>query len=247
VELPTGTVTFVFTDISGSTRLLRELGRQRYGRLLLDYRRLTESAVTDQGGRVVDIEGDGVFAVFRRAREAVVAAAAVQRAVAARAWDGSEPPLVRIGIHTGEAEVAGDGYVGLAVHRTRRICDAARGGQTLVSSTARDLAEDDLPADVGLRDAGERRLRDFLRPERLSEVVADGALPALPARTSHPDEREEAALPWLTPRNAWIAIAVGMLVGIPVLGLLVGQGVPGLIALIVLVALLPIVVRQIRR
>jgi class 3 adenylate cyclase len=177
-ELPTGVLTFLFADMEGSTRLLGRIGRERYAQVLGEYKSLLREMVARHAGRVVDDEGDGVFAVFPRARDAVAAAAESQRELADRDWGDGVELHVRIGLHTGEAEVAGERYVGLAVHRAHRICDAAEGGQTLLSSTTRDLAEDGLPDGIALRDAGERRLKDIPRPERLAELVAEGQSPA---------------------------------------------------------------------
>jgi class 3 adenylate cyclase len=177
-ELPGGIVTFFFTDMEGSTRLLARIGRERFARVLAEHKRLLEETITRNGGTVVDDEGDGVFAVFGRVRDAVVAAIEAHRDLEEHDWADGDAPRVRIGLHTGEAERSGDAFVGLAVHRAHRICDAAEGGRTMLSSTTRDLAEDDLPPGLVLRDAGERRLKDIPRPERLSELVEVADLPA---------------------------------------------------------------------
>jgi class 3 adenylate cyclase len=203
-ELPTGVLTFFFTDMEGSTRLLTQIGRERYARVLAEHKRLLEEVVARHGGSVVDDEGDGIFAVFGRARDAVVAASESHRALDAHDWGDAAAPRVRVGLHTGEAELAGDAYVGLAVHRARRICDAAEGGQTMLSSTTRDLAEDELPEGLLLRDVGERRLKDIRRPERLSELATDAAKPARRIRLEV--EHEQAWPPaWMTARNLVIA------------------------------------------
>jgi class 3 adenylate cyclase len=210
-ELPGGVVTFFFTDMEGSTRLLARIGRERYARVLAEHKRLLEDAVTRNGGTIVDDEGDGVFAVFGRARDGVVAASESHRDLEEHDWAGADAPRVRIGLHTGEAERSGDAFVGLAVHRARRICDAAEGGRTMLSSTTRDLAEDDLPPGLVLRDAGERRLKDIPRPERLSELVEVAEL--APARRIRVEVQMEHGLP---PRRM-LLIAVGIAIAIAAL------------------------------
>ena len=127
-DLPTGTVTFLFTDVEASTRLLDELGDARYGELLAEHRRVCREVWSAHHGFEVDTAGDGFFVAFAKATDAVAAAAAAQEALAAG------PLLVRIGVHTGEASVAETGYVGLHVHRAARIAAVGHGGQVLVSS-----------------------------------------------------------------------------------------------------------------
>jgi class 3 adenylate cyclase len=153
-ELPGGTVTFLFTDIEGSTRLEREL-RDRYGDMLADHRRLLREAFGRYSGHEIDTQGDSFFFVFPRARDAVAAAVAGQRALAEHAWPDGQAVRVRIGMHTGEATLDDGRYVGLAVHRAARISAAGHGGQILLSSSTRDVVEDDLPAGQRLADLGE--------------------------------------------------------------------------------------------
>ena len=148
MDLPTGTVTFLFTDVEGSTRLAKALGASRYGEVLDAHRRLLRDAFRGAGGIEVDSQGDGFFVAFRSASEAVQAATGVQRALAEHRWPEDASVRVRIGIHTGEAAVVDEGYRGLAVHRAARICTSAHGGQVLLSDTTRDLVEPDLPIDV---------------------------------------------------------------------------------------------------
>jgi predicted ATPase/class 3 adenylate cyclase len=174
--LPRGTVTFLFTDIEGSTRLLQRLG-PRYDALLEEHRRLIREAVAAEGGHEVNTEGDAFFIVFASAARAVVAAVAAQRALYGFAWPQDATLRVRMGLHTGEGTPAGGDYVGLDVHRAARICAAAHGGQVLVSHSTQALVEGALPPGVALRSLGERRLKDLLRPEHLFQVVA----PELPA------------------------------------------------------------------
>src|ERR1044071_9357876 len=140
-ELPSGTVTFLFTGLEGSTRLLHSLGRTRFVEVMNEHSRILRQAIEDAGGHVVDTQGDSFFAVFRTSLDAVTAAVAAQRAL-----DLDESRLrVRMGIHTGEAARSGERYVGLAVHRASRIGSAAHGGQVLLSNTTRELVEDDVP------------------------------------------------------------------------------------------------------
>jgi predicted ATPase/class 3 adenylate cyclase len=175
-ELPTGTVTLLFTDMEGSTRLLERLG-DRYVELLYEHRRLLRAAVARFNGREVGMEGDASFVAFTSARGAVAAAVAGQQALATHAWPDGVRPQVRIGIHTGEPLVVAQDYAGLDVHRAARICAAAHGGQVLVSRRTRELLGDDLPPGVGLHDLGEHRLKDLTHPERLFQLLISG-LPA---------------------------------------------------------------------
>jgi predicted ATPase/class 3 adenylate cyclase len=182
-SLPTGTVTFLFTDIQGSTRLAQRLA-DRWPALLQRHNHLVEEAVTGQGGIVFGTEGDAVFAVFSTAPRAIAAAVAAQRALADERWDGGESVLVRMGVHSGEGSLSGDTYVGIDVHRVARIADAGHGGQVLVSAASRMLSDATLPEGVSLRDLGAQRLKDLSRPEQLAMLVVDG-LPDLfpPLRT----------------------------------------------------------------
>jgi class 3 adenylate cyclase len=148
--LPTGTVTLLFTDIEGSTRLLDELG-DRYPEVLGEHRRLLRDSFRDRGGFEVDTQGDAFFYAFPKATDAVEAARKAQLALA----DG--PVRVRIGVHTGEPTVTEEGYVGADVHRAARIMNAGHGGQVLISETTRRL----LDSAVELRDLGEHRLKDI--------------------------------------------------------------------------------------
>ena len=123
VDLPHGTVTLLFTDIEGSTELLRRLG-DRYGTVLDDQRRILRAVVVEHGGTVVDSRGDELFAAFPRARAGLGAAVAAQRALAEHAWPDGELLKVRMGLHTGEPALRDDGYLGLDVHRAARIAAA---------------------------------------------------------------------------------------------------------------------------
>ena len=172
-QLPIGTVTFLFTDIEGSTKLLSRL-RDSYADVQNDHRALLRTAVAGAGGEEVDTQGDSSFFAFRGAREAISAAVAAQRAHAGHEWPADGEVRVRMGIHTGEPVLAEDRYIGLDVHRAARICDAGHGGQVLISSTALALTGGDLPQGVTVRDLGEHHLRDLDRPERLHQLVIDG-------------------------------------------------------------------------
>jgi len=171
--------TFLFTDIEGSTQLLKRL-RDRYGAALAQHQQLLRAAFAAYGGQEVDTQGDAFFVAFSRARDAVLAAVEAQRALAAHEWPDNEELRVRIGVHTGEAAIAENRFVGLSVHRAARICALGRGGQILVSQTTRHVLEDDEDplAGIELRDLGEHTLKDLARPVRLSEVVYGRALPA---------------------------------------------------------------------
>jgi class 3 adenylate cyclase len=174
LDLPRGTVTFLFTDIEGSTRLITALG-DGYAELLATHQRVLRKAIGAHSGCEVGTQGDAFFVAFARARDAMGAAVAAQRALGAVPSPEGVSLRVRMGLHTGEAAVRGATYVGLDVHRAARICSAAHGGQVLVSSATRELVADALQAqDVTLRDLGLYALRDIGRPEHLFEIVAHG-------------------------------------------------------------------------
>jgi YVTN family beta-propeller protein len=171
VAAPTGTVTFVFTDIEASTRLVRELG-ERYGVLLDQHNRLVRRTLGKRGGHEVDNQGDAFFFAFGRARDAVAGAVELQRVITTTQWPEDLGVRVRIGINTGEPGVAEAGYHGIDVVRASRIASAAHGGQIVVSRTTRDLVGD-AGEDVQFRDLGEHRLKG-LDPEQLFQVSAPG-------------------------------------------------------------------------
>jgi peptide/nickel transport system substrate-binding protein len=198
-DLPSGTVTFLFTDIQGSTRLEREL-RELYSDVLQEHGRLLREAFERYGGREVDTQGDSFFVVFPRARDAVAAAVDVQRALGDHEWPARGQVRVRIGMHTGEASVTDGRYVGLAVHRAARISAAGHGGQILLSSSTRDVVEDDLPAGQRLIDLGEQRLKDLPRPERVHQLVVEGLPHEFPPlKSAEEQELGEAAHAVLAP------------------------------------------------
>jgi predicted ATPase/class 3 adenylate cyclase len=168
--LPSGTVTFLFTDIEGSTRILQQVG-ERYAELLEVHRDLIRSAVAAEDGREFGIEGDALFIAFTSPARAVAAAVSAQRALAGHAWPEDAAVRVRIGLHSGEATLAGDNYVGLDVHRVARITAAGHGGQILLSRATAALVEASLPPGVLLRNLGEHRLKDLALPESLYQLV----------------------------------------------------------------------------
>jgi predicted ATPase len=178
-ELPTGTVTFLFTDIEGSTRMLQALG-ESWQPVLEEHHRLMREAIRDAGGIDLRTEGDSFFAVFESPVAAVAASAAAQRALAAHAWPSEGTVRVRMGMHTGEGALGGDDYVGLDVHRAARIASAAHGGQVLLSEATRSLAEHGLPQGVALQSLGPHRLKDLARPEQVSQLTIEGLAAEFP-------------------------------------------------------------------
>ena len=172
-EVRSATLTFLFSDIEGSTRLLRRL-RDRYGEVLSDHRSLMRAAYAQYGGEEMGTEGDALFFAFRRASDAVAAAAAAQRALAAHEWPDGQELRVRMGLNTGEPSVEEGGYFGLGLHLTARICSAAHGGQVLVSQSTRSVCQSEELEGIDLRDMGEHLLKDFDRPERLFQLVIAG-------------------------------------------------------------------------
>ena len=188
-DLPRGTVTLLFSDMEGSTRLLQQLGESHdksgylspgqgaYTSVLSECRHVLRAAFQQWSGHEIDMQGDGFFVAFARATDALSAAVEAQRALARHPWPEGAAVRVRMGLHTGEPSLTSEGYVGLDVHRAARIMSAGHGGQVLLSQTTRDLVEQDLPDHVSLRDLGEYRLKDLERPQRLFQlVIAD--LPA---------------------------------------------------------------------
>jgi predicted ATPase/class 3 adenylate cyclase len=174
--LPTGTVTLLFSDIEGSTRLLQQLGAG-YEMLLADCRLLLRRAFQAHHGQEVGTQGDSFFVAFARATDAVSAAVEMQRALAGHAWSNGVTVRVRMGLHTGEPQLSAEGYVGLDVHHAARIMSAGHGGQVLLSHTTRDLVEHDLPGAVSLQDLGAHRLKDLQHPSHLFQLIIAG-LPA---------------------------------------------------------------------
>jgi class 3 adenylate cyclase len=172
-KLPSGTVTLLFTDIEGSTRLLQDLG-DRYRNVLAEHQRLLRAVFDEHGGHEVSTQGDAFFVAFARASDAVAAAVDGQRVLAAHPWAEGVGLRVRMGIHSGEPTVVAGDYVGLDVHRAARICSAGHGGQVLVSRGTYELVTRELPPGTGLRDVGEHRLKDLAQPEQLYQLVIPG-------------------------------------------------------------------------
>jgi predicted ATPase/class 3 adenylate cyclase len=172
-DLPTGTVTFLFTDIEGSTRLTQQLG-DGWPPLLERHREIARAAWAEQRGVEIGTEGDSFFVVFSSAPLALAAAVAAQRGLAAEGWPANAAIRVRMGLHTGEGLLSGGSYVGLDVHRAARISSAGNGGQILLSASTQALVEGSLPAGAVLREMGEHRLKDLSRPERIWDVAIEG-------------------------------------------------------------------------
>jgi class 3 adenylate cyclase len=175
-SLPTGAVTFLLSDLEGSTALLQQLG-DRYGRLLAEVRRIHRTAVRRGGGHEVDARADEFFAVFERPSAALAAALAIEARLRGRAWPEGLTVRARLGLHGGRPTLSETGYVGLAVHTVARICAAGHGGQILLSGTSRAALEGGAPAGVGFRELGPYRLRGLPEPVILFQVVG----PELPA------------------------------------------------------------------
>lgn len=171
--LPSGTVTFVFTDIEGSTTLLKQLG-SGYGEVLAAHRRIVRETFTASNGIEIDTQGDAFFFAFPRARDAVAAAVEAQRAHVAHRWPDGAAVRVRMGLHTGEPSVVEEGYLGLDVVRAARICTVARGGNVLLSESTRSLLGSTLPEGVSVFPRGERHLKGIDEPERVFELAIEG-------------------------------------------------------------------------
>ena len=186
-----GTVTFVFTDIEGSTRLLQELGDEAYGQVSGDHRRLVREAFGAHGGTEIDTQGDAFFFSFPRARDAVAAAVEAQRALRDHSWPEGRELRVRMGLHTGEPHLGEEGYLGLDVVRAARISAAGHGGQILISETTRALLGNQLPEGVAVHDLGQQHLKD-VQHEHIYELTIDGrSLAAKPLKTERARSREK--------------------------------------------------------
>jgi class 3 adenylate cyclase len=189
--LPGGTVTFLFSDIEGSTRLLEQLG-DGYEAVDRDHRRILRQHLGEAGGREIDNQGDAFFFSFERAKDAVAGAVAAQRDLAAHSWPDGVEVKIRIGLHTGEPTVGEEGYLGMDVVRAARICSAGHGGQILLSETTRALVGNNVPDGVSIRDLGQAHLKD-VQHERIYELaLADGPsefppLKQAPSRTDADD------------------------------------------------------------
>jgi predicted ATPase/class 3 adenylate cyclase len=179
LSLPRGTLTFLFTDVENSTRLMQEIG-ERYVEAQNAHHAILRAAFNSNSGHELRTEGDSFFCVFASAIDACLAAAAAQRALAAYPWEEGARLKVRIGLHTGEAPLVGNEYIGLDVHHAARIAASAHGGQVLISETTRGIVEEKLPTELRVRDLGSHRLKDLARPERLYQLVIDGLRETFP-------------------------------------------------------------------
>jgi predicted ATPase/class 3 adenylate cyclase len=172
-DLPTGTVTFLFTDIEGSTRLLQRLG-PLYRDVLEQHAQIVRSSLAGHGGVEVSTEGDSFFAVFAETPDGIASAVEIQRALRENSWPDGSDVRVRMGMHTGRGELGGDNYLGIDVNRAARIAGASHGGQIVVSSATEMLARHHLTKGVSLRDMGEHGLKDIEGPEQLYQVDIEG-------------------------------------------------------------------------
>ena len=190
-SLPGGTVTFLFTDIEGSTRLLQELGDD-YGDVVRAHRKLLREHLGAKGGAEVDTQGDAFFYSFSRAREAVAGAVAAQRALAEETWPQGTEVRVRMGLHTGEPSVGDEGYLGMDVVRAARICSAGHGGQILLSETTRALLGNELPEGVSVVDLGQQDLKDVQHERIFQLALDDGPKSFPPLKTEAPKSGADA-------------------------------------------------------
>ncbi|MDX6481640.1 MAG: hypothetical protein QOG85_2150 [Gaiellaceae bacterium] len=221
--LPQGTVTFLFTDIEGSTELLKRLGA-RYGELLEDHGRILREAAASHGGHEVDNQGDSFFFAFDRANAALGAAVVAQRALAEHEWPDGVAVRVRMGLHTGEPSVGGERYVGLGVHRAARVGASGHGGQVLLTNPTRELVEEEVDG-VAVRELGLYRLKDIDRPELLYQLDIAGLPSEFPPLKA---EKIEAARPLLR-RPLVLASLVGVVaLAALVAALALGGGSSGL-------------------
>lgn len=173
-SLPSGTVTFLFSDIEDSTELVRRLGDESYAQVRAEHHRLLREAFEAHGGHEIDTAGDGFFVAFDSARDAVEAAVESQLALRGFGWPNGEAVRVRMGLHTAEPFLSGEGYVGVGVTRASRICDAGRGGQILVSNATAGIVEDAELSGVVLTDLGLHRLKGLRLEQRLFQIRAPG-------------------------------------------------------------------------
>ncbi|MBA2570183.1 MAG: adenylate/guanylate cyclase domain-containing protein, partial [Chloroflexi bacterium] len=179
MRLPTGTVTFLFTDIEGSTRILQQAS-EAFGALLDAHAAIIREHVTARGGTVVSTEGDSHFCVFTSASSAVAATAGLQLALTEHRWPSGMEIRVRVGLHTGEGRLGGDDYVGLDVNRAARVSQAGHGGQILLTNATRELVRADLPEGATLHDLGRQRLKDLAAPEHLFQLIVPGVPSVFP-------------------------------------------------------------------
>src|SRR5207302_63754 len=170
---PTGTVTLLFTDIQGSTQLLRRLG-DRYPGILAEHHTILRATLAKHGGYEVSTDGDAFFVTFSRATDGIAAAACAQREFAQHSWPENASLSVRMALHTGEPGCSGKDYTGLDIHRAARIRDAAHGGQVLISAATKILTGNRVPGEITFRDLGKHRLKDLEHPEHIFQLVVSG-------------------------------------------------------------------------
>lgn len=187
MTLPAGTVTFLFSDVEGSTRLLQELGDD-YAQVVDNHRRIMRRSMAEHGGTEIDAQGDAFFFSFARAKDAVSAAVDAQRALSANEWPQGLRVRVRMGLHTGEPQIGEHGYLGIDVVRAARICSAGHGGQILLSETTRALLGNALPEGVSVLDLGRQNLKD-IQHERIYELSLDDQ-PAETRPLNTPQQRD---------------------------------------------------------
>lgn len=185
-HLPTGTVTFLFTDIEGSTRLAQRTSPDGFRDLIEAHNALVGPAIAAEDGTVVRTEGDSFFAVFASAQRATAAAVAAQHAINDHAWPQDKAIRVRMGIHTGEARLGGADYIGFDVHRAARVSATAHGGQVVISADTETLVRDALPTGVTLTDLGRHQLKDLIAPEYLYQATIEGHLAEFPPLRTSP-------------------------------------------------------------
>ena len=208
-NLPTGTITLLFTDMEGSTRLLQQLG-EHYTTVLADCRHLLRRAFAQHHGHEVDTQGDAFFVVFARASDAVTAAVTIQRLLSDHAWPQGVSVRVRIGLHTGEPLLTADGYIGTDVHHAARIMSAGHGGQILLSPTTQQLVEQHLPSGTYLQDLGEHRLKDLQRPSHLFQLSLEDLpanFPPLKTLDTHPNNLPIQPTPFIGREKEVAAVA----------------------------------------
>jgi predicted ATPase/DNA-binding SARP family transcriptional activator len=177
-RLPRGTITLLFADVEGSTRLVYTLGGERYRDVRSRARALVRASASGHRGHEVDWAGDGVFLAFEQARDAVAAATELQRALAGEPWGPEETVRMRIGLHTGEPDATDEGYIGIDVHLAARICAAGHGGQIVVSRRTKELVAE--RAGLAFRPLGSHRLRDVETPQQLFQLVVPGLEDSFP-------------------------------------------------------------------
>src|SRR5262245_56328384 len=214
-----GTVTFVFTDIEGSTRLVQQF-KDGWPEVRPAHPRIVREAFEVHGGDEVDTQGDSFFYVFGRARDAALAAAAAQHGLAGHEWPEGGEVRIRIGMHTGEPVVSEEGYHGVGVHRAARIMSAGHGGQVLLSEATAAVLRDEEVAGVGVKDLGVHRLKDLDRPEHVYQLVADGLEPSFTKIRTAGEEKPVYRRPMVIGATAGVLAAA---VAIPVFALAGGS------------------------